>query len=194
MGLDDAFVLALRPWSAPQRLGARAAAAVFGTLFAREVPADVAPVPPIAAAGDRTIRPDPEALRAFLAASADAPFAMLNLNQVRAQAAYPAGMPDADVDGATAYRRYGQVALVNVMKRGGSLLFYGTPVATVVGAPGHPLDRAWSEVALVLYPSGRAMQDMLGDPDYRASVPHRTAGLERAALLPTSPLVQAAED
>jgi hypothetical protein len=80
------------------------------------------------------------------------------------------------------------------MKRGGSLLFFGTPLGAVVGAPGHPLDQPWSEVALVFYPSRRAMQDMLADPDYQAAVPNRTAGLERAALLPTTPLVQAAED
>ena len=57
----------------------------------------------------------------------------------------------------------------------------------MIGPAGDPLDQRWNQLALVFYPSRRHMRDMLADADYRAAVPHRVAGLERAALLVTEP-------
>ena len=186
LGLDAEWVLAVRPWSQTFETVAGAAASVLGS-FPREV-GDPPPFPELEAAGGSAIAPDAAAIASFNAADPNAPFAMLNLNQFRAQAAPPPG-DEADVGstGEEAYWRYSRTALWQVMRRGGRLLFAGEPIGVVVGATGHPLDQRWNQVALVFYPSRGHMRDMLADADYRAAIPHRVAGLERAALLVTEP-------
>jgi uncharacterized protein (DUF1330 family) len=186
LGLRDAFVIAVHPWSTTFRIAADTAASVLGS-FPREI-ADPPPFPQSEDAGGPAIAPDPAAIAAFNQAGQDVPFAMLNLNLFRAQAAPPPGDDaDAGSTGEAAYDRYARTALWQVLRRGGRLLFAGQPIGVVVGAPGSPLDRAWSQLALVYYPSRKHMRDMLADPDYRAAIPHRVAGLERAALLETEP-------
>ena len=186
LGIRDAFVLAVRPWSTSFRLAADAAAAVLGS-YPRAI-GDPPPFPQIESAGGPAIAPDAAGIAAFNQASQDDSFAMLNLNLFRAQAAPPPG-DDADtgVSGEEAYTRYGRTALWQMLRRGGRLLFEGQPIGVVIGAPGNPLDAAWSQIALVYYPSRKHMRDMLADPDYRAAIPHRVAGLQRAALLATEP-------
>ncbi|HXK25456.1 MAG TPA: hypothetical protein VMS55_22495 [Myxococcota bacterium] len=186
LGIRDAFVLAVRPWSTSFRVAAGAAASVLGS-FPRAI-GNPPPFPQSENAGGPEIAPDAEAIAAFNQASQDNSFAMLNLNLFRAKAAPPPGDDaDAGATGEEAYTRYGRTALWHVLRRGGRLLFEGQPIGVVVGAAGNPLDRAWSQLALVYYPSRKHMRDMLADPDYRAAVPHRVAGLERAALLVTEP-------
>ncbi len=188
-GLDDSFVVALRPWGRGTQLAASALASIFGTLLAREVgEAPLLPETLGAVMGPREISPDPEALRVFTEADPSAPFAMLNLNQFRAQAIYAAGSEeDPEVSGETASRRYTRVAVPQVMRRGGRVLFAGEPIGTVIGAEGHPLDGPWDQLVLVDYPSRRALSDLLADPDYRAGAIHRVAGLAYATLLAISP-------
>jgi uncharacterized protein (DUF1330 family) len=187
LGLESEWVLAVRPWSGTFETVAGAAAAVLGS-YPREVAAEPPPFPQIESAGSAAIAPDAAAIAAFNQADPNVPFAMLNLNQFRAQAAPPPGDDaDAGSTGEEAYDRYARTALWHVMRRGGSLLFAGEPIGLVIGAEGGPLDQRWNQVALVYYPSRRHMRDMLADADYRAAVPHRVAGLERAALLVTEP-------
>lgn len=189
LGLEDAFVLALRPWGRGAQLAARALAAVFGTLLAREVgEAPALTQTPEAVAGSREISPDPEALRAFERSDPGAAFAMLNLNQFRAQARYaPDVEADPELSGESAYGRYARVAVPQVLRRGGRVLFAGEPIGTLIGAEGVPLDRPWDQLVLVHYPSRRALGDLLADPDYRAAARHRSAGLAHATLLAIAP-------
>ena len=183
LGVRDAFVIAVRPWSTSFRVAAGAAASVLGS-FPRAI-GDPPPFPQSEDAGGPAIAPDAAAIAALNQASQDGSFAMLNLNLFRSQAEPLPG--EAAMTGAEAYDRYARTALWHVLRRGGRLLFEGQPIGVVVGAPGNPLDRAWSQLALVYYPSRKHMRDMLADPDYRAVIPHRVAGLERAALLVTEP-------
>jgi len=186
LGIRDAFVLAVRPWSPSFRVAAGAVAGVLGS-FPRAV-GDPPPFPQSEDGGGPAIAPDAQAIAVFNQSSQDTSFAMLNLNLFRARAAPPQGDdPDAGLSGEEAYTRYGRTALWHVLRRGGRLLFEGRPIAVVVGASDNPLDLAWSQLALVYYPSRKHMRDMLADPDYRAVIPHRVAGLERAALLVTEP-------
>ncbi|HEX5066796.1 MAG TPA: DUF1330 domain-containing protein [Myxococcota bacterium] len=187
LGLESEWVIAVRPWSATFETVAGAAASVLGS-YPREVAADPPPFPELEEAGSTAIAPDAAAIAAFNQSDPDVGFAMLNLNQFRAQAAPPPGDDaDAGSTGEEAYERYARTALWHVMRRGGSILFAGQPIGLVAGAAGSALDQRWNQVALVFYPSRRHMRDMLADPDYRAAVPHRVAGLERAALLVTEP-------
>ena len=185
---EQAFVLVLRPWGSGMRLVSNALASIFGTLLAREIRA----VPPLVETpeevhGSREISPDPQALRRFEESDPDASVAMLNLNQFRAQARYALdGDREPAVSGEVAYWRYARVAVPQVMRRGGRLIFAGQPIGRPIGAAG-PLDRRWDQLALVYYPSLRALEDMVADPEYRAGAVHRVAALAHATLLATTP-------
>jgi uncharacterized protein (DUF1330 family) len=189
-GLEDSFVLVARPWGRATQLAANALASIFGTLFAREVrDAPSLTQAPESVTGSREIWPDPEALRFFEEEEdSSAPVAMLNLNQFRAQASYaPGSVGDPDVSGETAIRRYARVVVPQVMRRGGRVLFAGEPFGIAVGAEGNPLAGPWDQLVLVRYPSRRAINDLVADPDYRGGALHRIAALAHALNLATTP-------
>lgn len=130
--------------------------------------------------------PAAAAVRRFMAADQQTGFAMMNLNIFHEQARYAAA--DAPpLSGAAAYDRYGRVAMRHVGRRGGRPLWGGEPDAVVQGAAEHPLNRPWQQYVLVHYPSRRHIRDMVADDSYRRALPHREAGLARAALMPTTP-------
>ena len=140
--------------------------------------------------GDPAIEPPHRAFEQFLEAAPDRPLFMLNLNRHRERAAYAnpgdAG-GDPNVSGAAAYRRYGVNTIPFVLRRGRGPVFTGTPIGLAVGDPNHPLAAAWDELLLVHYRERAGMHDMLTATAYQAGMAHRQAGLERAALIATSP-------
>lgn len=79
-------------------------------------------------------------------------------------------------DGGESYAKYGRVALPQIVKRGGKILYSGAPLRDDPTA-GH-----WDRVIIVYYPSRATFLDMMADPDYRAGLPDRTAGLKRTML------------
>jgi uncharacterized protein (DUF1330 family) len=124
-----------------------------------------------------------------LAAGPDGPVQMLNLLKFRERAEYPAdydGDEDTDVSGEEAYGRYGAIALQHVAKRGGRLVLLSQADEEVIGALGD-----WDQVAIVEYPNRAAFLDMGQDPDYLAGTVHRTSGLERTAIIATTPVIDA---
>jgi uncharacterized protein (DUF1330 family) len=112
---------------------------------------------------DDTFLPDDAAFNALRQLPDDGPVIMLNLLEF------------AD-DGGEAYRRYGRIALPGIEKRGGAVLYSGTPLMSE-GATGQ-----WDQVIIVSYPSRAAFLDMMADPAYRSGLQHRTAGLKRTQL------------
>jgi uncharacterized protein (DUF1330 family) len=113
---------------------------------------------------------------------------MINLLKFRERAQYPSdytGEGATDVSGEDAYGRYGSHALAQVVKRGGRLVLLSAADEAVIGAPGE-----WDQVAIMEYPTRRAFLDMARDPDYLSAIVHRTAGLERTAVLATTPLFE----
>lgn len=136
------------------------------------------------------INPDEEQVRA-VATGPDGPVQMLNLLKFRERADYPAdydGDEDVDVSGEEAYGRYGAIALQHVAQRGGRLVLLSRADESVIGALGD-----WDQVAIVEYPNRAAFLDMGQDPDYLAGTVHRTAGLERTAILATTPVIDASD-
>jgi uncharacterized protein (DUF1330 family) len=79
-------------------------------------------------------------------------------------------------DGGESYRQYGAIAMPQIEKRGGRILYTGVPL-TDEGGGGH-----WDVVILVEYPSRAAFLDMMADPDYKKGLPFRAAGLKRTVL------------
>ena len=189
--LAEAVVLAVKPRGIPGALLAIGglAARVLGR-GASEPKRALSEAP----AEDPAISPDVRALETYLTAAPAQPFCMLNLNRHRERARYAEPIAEeANVSGAVAYRRYGRNTLPYLLRRAAGPIFAGEPIGLVVGDPAHPLAAGWDELLLVRYPRRAAMLDMLTAAKYQAGLVHRSAGLERAALLATTP-VQAAAD
>jgi uncharacterized protein (DUF1330 family) len=122
------------------------------------------------------------ALGAIAGTAADGPLVMLNLNRYRERAAYaaePPGGEPAEVSGHAAYQRYGMTALKVLARVGGEILWSTQATMTVVGDESDRCD----EVLAVRYPSAQAFLALALDPELAAALPHRDAGLERAAII-----------
>jgi uncharacterized protein (DUF1330 family) len=104
----------------------------------------------------------------MLARNPDEPIVMLNLNTYR----------DRDE-----YMRYGDVAMRVLARIGGRILWHSETKTTLIGDESDDCD----EVIAVSYPSLRAFVEFTQDPEIVAALPHRAAGLERAALVCCSP-------
>jgi hypothetical protein len=133
------------------------------------------------------ISPDPRALEAFLGAEPQRPLFMLNLNRHRERARYGGAETAGATSGAAAYRRYGLNTLPFLVRRGRGPVFLGEPIGLVVGDASEPLAGPWDELLLVHYRERAEMLDMLTAAAYQDGIPHREAGLARAALIATSP-------
>ena len=123
-----------------------------------------------------------DALTALAGTDADGPLVMLNLNRYRDRAAYeeePPGGGAHDVSGHEAYTRYGMTALKVLARVGGEIVWARQATMTVVGDESDRCD----EVIAVRYPSAQAFLDLALDPELTAALPHRDAGLERAAII-----------
>ena len=183
--LSEALVLAVRPRAIPRFALALATAAT--RLLGRGTGT---PKRPLAEAPpeDPAISPDARDLEAYLEAAPEQPLCMLNLNRHRERAKYAEAITqDPDMSGAAAYRRYGRNTLPYLLRRGARPVFVAEPIGLVAGDPAHPLAAPWHELLLVHYPRRAAMLDMLSAANYQAGLVHRSAGLERAALLATTP-------
>ena len=123
-----------------------------------------------------------EALSALAGSDEDGPLVMLNLNTYRERARYeadPPGGESPDVPGREAYERYGRVALPVLAEVGGEVLWSAPATMTVIGEESDGCD----EVIAVRYPSAQAFLGLALHPEIMAALPHRSAGLERAALI-----------
>jgi hypothetical protein len=115
-------------------------------------------------------------------APADGPIVMLNLNRYRERAQYEGDVPgglEGDVSGHEAYLRYGVVAVATLARVGGKVLWQAAARLTAVGDESDRYD----EIVAVWYPSFAAFVKLATDPEILAARAHRSAGLERAALI-----------
>jgi uncharacterized protein (DUF1330 family) len=106
---------------------------------------------------------------------------MVNLLKFKERADYSAERPEAAerLSGVEAYMRYGAVAQECVAEVGGSIVWGGLQSLVLVGGT----DQEWDQVVCVRYPSRQAFLKMIAQPRYLAATYHRSAGLERTALL-----------
>ncbi|MGA9796392.1 MAG: DUF1330 domain-containing protein [Rhizomicrobium sp.] len=128
-----------------------------------------------------SIVPTPKQIQTMAEKGPEGPMVMVNLLKYRKTAAYEAGRAEAkeNLSGRDAYQRYGMVALQQVMKRGGSIVWGGPQKFVMIGDDAND----WDEVVCVRYPSRDAFLNMTQDPQYLAAHYHREAGLERTVLL-----------
>jgi uncharacterized protein (DUF1330 family) len=128
-----------------------------------------------------SIVPTPKQIQTMTEKAPEGPMVMVNLLKYRAKAVYAPDHAEAkeNLSGRDAYQRYGMVALQQVMKRGGSVVWGGSQKFVMIGDDAND----WDEVVCVRYPSREAFLNMTQDPEYLAAHYHREAGLERTVLL-----------
>jgi hypothetical protein len=183
--LTEALVLVVRPRGVPRL--ALAFARLAARLTGRGAGGQTRPIAELPLESG-AIAPPPRELEAFLNAAPARPLYMLNLNRHRERARYAAReMSREGESGAAAYRRYGANTLPFVLRRGRGPVFVGEPIGVAVGDTAQPLAAPWDELLLVHYRERAGMLDMLSAVAYQAGICHREAGLERAALIATSP-------
>ena len=118
------------------------------------------------------VLPNQEQIEGFMAPGQDGPIYMLNLLTFKEKAEYPDGR-DTDLTGAEAYAIYGAEVVGHLGKVGGSPMFSANVERLMLGE----VEELWDTAAIAMYPSRKAMMEMMSSPDYQASAVHRTAGL-----------------
>ncbi len=113
---------------------------------------------------------------AFRANDRPGPIHMLNLVKLRDRAEYADGR---DATGAEAYAAYGKGSEPVFKRLGGRIVWRGRMEQMVIG----PGDQHWDLCFIAEYPSPQAFVDMLKDPEYRAAMVHRQAGVADSRLI-----------
>ena len=116
--------------------------------------------------------PNREQIEGFMAPGQDGPIYMLNLLTFKEKAEYPDGR-DTDLTGAEAYAVYSAEVAGHLATVGGRPMFAAKVERLMLGE----VEELWDTAAIAMYPSRKAMIEMLSSPDYQASAVHRTAGL-----------------
>ena len=116
--------------------------------------------------------PNREQIEGFMAPGQDGPIYMLNLLTFKEKAEYPDGR-DTDLTGAEAYAVYSAEVAGHLATVGGRPMFAATVERLMLGE----VEELWDTAAIAMYPSRKAMMEMMSSPDYQASAVHRTAGL-----------------
>jgi uncharacterized protein (DUF1330 family) len=121
---------------------------------------------------ENRVAPSEEQMAAFLEEGEDTPIHMVNLLKFKEKAEYEDGREN-DLTGAQAYAIYGAEVQAHVKKVGGKGIFSGQVSRLMLGE----VEELWDMVAIVMYPSKKAMFTMITDPEYVESAKHRSAGL-----------------
>ncbi len=116
------------------------------------------------------VQPDAEQIRQFLAV--DGPVSMVNLLKFREKAVYEDGR-DPDLSGAEAFGRYAMEMKKLVEASGGRVIFGADVSGLLLGE----VEQLWDQVAIVEYPSTKALITIAASPEYQAIEIHRVAGL-----------------
>lgn len=118
---------------------------------------------------------DNPGLKSMLEGDLAEPICMLNLLRYRETAEEGQG-----VDGLTgreAYEKYGKLFAALSPRYGGSPMWMGQALNTIIGA------EDWDIVILVKYPTRQNFIDMMRDPDYQAIAKFRAAALADSRLI-----------
>lgn len=131
--------------------------------------------------------PTREQFKALYGLSGDQPAHMLNLLRFRDHAQYgptDIELAGAQLSGRDAYQRYSAEAEKTFRSVGGTQLWIGQPLATLIG----PTDEPWSLAFVACYPTVQAFIDMVKSEEYQRATRHRSAALADSRLIVCSPL------
>ena len=127
------------------------------------------------------VMPNEDQIKEFSEQGEDKPIYMVNLLKFKEKANYP-DKRETDLTGEEAYAIYAEEVAGHLEKVGGKPLFGGEVERLMLGE----VEDLWDKVAIAMYPSGKAMLQMINDPDYIVSAQHRVAGLEGQLNIETS--------
>ena len=122
--------------------------------------------------GVNKVAPTEEQMEGFLEPGRDGPIYMLNLLKFKEKAEYADGR-ETVLSGAEAYAIYGQEVIQHLQKVGGAPMFSAGVERLMLGE----VEELWDTAAIAMYPSRKAMLEMIMSPEYQASALHREAGL-----------------
>ena len=103
----------------------------------------------------------------------DEPFLAVNLLTFKNKAEYADGR-ETNLSGKEAYAIYADEVIDHLAKVGAEPILAGDVQRLILGE----VDELWDVIAIVRYPSRKAMLDMISDPEYIKSAQHRVAGLK----------------
>ena len=118
------------------------------------------------------VEPSEEQMKGFMEPGREGPIYMLNLLKFKDEAEYADGR-ETDLSGAQAYAIYGQEVVGHLQKVGGAPMFSAGVERLMLGE----VEELWDSAAIAMYPSRKAMLEMMMSPEYQASALHREAGL-----------------
>ena len=127
------------------------------------------------------VMPNEAQLKEFNEQGEEKPIFMVNLLKFKEKAEYP-DQRENDLSGEEAYAIYGQEVAGHLAKVGGKPIFGGNVDRLMLGE----VEELWDKVAIAMYPSRKAMLEMIMDPDYIKSAQHRVAGLDGQLNIETS--------
>ena len=127
------------------------------------------------------VMPNETQLKEFTEQEEDKPIFMVNLLKFKKLAQYP-DKRETNLTGQEAYAIYGKEVVEHLAKVGGKPIFGGNVERLMLGE----VEDLWDQVAIAMYPSRKAMLEMISDPDYIESAQHRVAGLEGQLNIETS--------
>ena len=127
------------------------------------------------------VMPNEDQIKEFSEQGEDKPIYMVNLLKFKEKANYP-DKRETDLTGEEAYAIYAEEVAGHLEKVGGKPLFGGEVERLMLGE----VEDLWDKVAIAMYPSRKAMLQMINDPDYIVSAQHRVAGLEGQLNIETS--------
>ncbi|MGA0151801.1 MAG: DUF1330 domain-containing protein [Luminiphilus sp.] len=128
--------------------------------------------------------PTEHQIQTLMSLPAYAPLGVLNLFQFRGTARYAPEDPEfgtleAEVSGATAFERYGEVAGTFIARCGGRVVFSTAVAQVMIGDE----QIEWDIAALMFFPRRADFSNMLADPEFAAVSRHRKAALANHYML-----------
>ena len=122
---------------------------------------------------ENALTPNDKQMKEFTKGDINTPIYMVNLLKFKKKAVYEDGRKT-NLSGEEAYAIYGMEVIEHLKKVGGEPIFSGVVSRLMLGE----VDELWDWIAVVKYPSRKAMLEMILNPDYLESEKHRSAGLE----------------
>jgi len=122
---------------------------------------------------ENAVYPNEAQMQGFADPGKGGPIYMVNLLKFKGKAVYPDGRAT-DLSGEEAYSLYAEGVADLLKEHGGSLVFSADVDRLTIGE----VEELWDKVAIAMYPSRKAMMEMMMSPTMQELGIHRAAGLE----------------
>jgi uncharacterized protein (DUF1330 family) len=130
---------------------------------------------------NNSVVPTQEQIAGFFEPGPEGPIYMVNLLKFKDKAEYEDGRPT-ELTGREAYDIYGASVSQLLKEFGGAAMFAADVERLMLGE----VEELWDEVAIAMYPSRKAMLDMIQSPTMQEISTHRAAGLAGQLNLETA--------